>query len=359
MINSLIMKKISQPQKRQQRQAGFSLVEVAIAVTCLGLLLGGTLMIMNAMKQARNIHDTENKMSIIADHLSMYAQAHNRLPCPASPIRQNYSSGGINRAAHFGDERRFAGNAADINRAADCFDNQGQSHGIVPYRALGLSEEYATDAWGRYFTYVVSPVSARYNYVNTGLDNSVSIRVAHYIDTDQERSLSPKYRFCHGMPTIPRANGFGTFASNSSAFDIQHNPDVAASFPYNRALDRQVTLPFGGADPDRLFANDVMQGGLQVPYTIRPAYALISHGNNGFGAYFGNETNNKNAFLGLRPSETANARVGMGGAANTVFEIGFADGPTAPAALLFDDIVLVQTQDQVFGRKGGQSCVTP
>jgi type II secretory pathway pseudopilin PulG len=349
--------------KDMQNQAGFSLVEVAIAMICIGLLLSGTLLITNAISEARKQYDTKAKMAVIADHLSFYAQTHNRLPCPASPIRDNYSSGAVNRAAYFGDERKFVGSANDINRAADCFSNTTDSHGIVPYRTLGLTEDFATDAWGRYFTYVVSPVSARYNYLNPA-DTTLNLNVVHNVTSTQEEALAPKLRFCHGMTNIPQSGGAGAPApSNSAADDIQFSSLIgiaAPTFPYARGEQQETVL--AANIPDRLFANDYQQGtlGTDNPHTIRPAYALISHGDNGFGAYYGNETINKKPLVGIRTSEAANARDGIAaGVANSVFLIDYADGAGAAAAALFDDIVLMETQDQVFARKGGQSCVTP
>lgn len=348
------------------RQSGFSLVELAIAIACIGLLMGGTIMISNAMNEARYVYETRQKMNIIADYLSLYVQAHNRLPCPTHPVRQNVSDGATTRAAHFGEERQYTGGAVNnMNRAGHCYNNQDESHGIVPFRTLGLEEEYAQDAWGRYFTYVVSPVSARYNYLNAA-DTTVNRNVVHYVKDiatnytqpdNRMMSLAPKYRFCHGMTSVPRADGGANFSTNDFNDDFQYFVNTADDFPVNRGEQQETTL--NGAVADRLFAYDYQGGGgLQSPHTLRPAFALISHGSNGFGAYLGNETNGKIAFLGSRPSEQANADIGTPGR-NAVYGIDQAIGGGATAAELMDDMVLMLTQDQVYARKGGLSCVTP
>lgn len=346
--------------KTRKNQGGFSLVELAVALTAIGLLMGGTLFIVKTTQHQLSIKDTRAKMEKIADHLSNYAQLHDRLPCPASPFRQNKSDVSGTQAVHFGDERVYtAANVTDIEQAADCYDNGVDSHGIVPYRALGLDENYARDAWGRYFTYVVSPVSARYNYINAA-DTTINRNVEHYVSTSTQRnSLTPKYRFCHGMPNTPDAVG-GANVTLDDSDDFQYNNLPAASFAYRR--DSAPETVMAANNPDIAFSNDYQAGGADPhPHTRRVAFALISHGTNGLGSYFGNETANKfdNGALAGRPSEQANAAEPAPLNPNNILSLEFADGPTAAAAQLFDDIVMVKTQDQIFGRIGGQSCVTP
>lgn len=344
--------------QNNKSQSGFSLVELSIAMICIGLLMAGTLFIVNTTKHRLYLKDTRDKMNKIADHLSNYAQLHNRLPCPASGIRQNYSDGTDTRAAHFGDERAYvAGNVADLFKQGDCFDNGVNSRGIVPYRALGLDEGYARDAWGRYFTYVVSPVSARYNTFDLN-PNQIHRAASWYLDANPRFSQWPKFNFCHGVPGVPQPDGTGPDINTATqANDIQYNNQPAGSFAYNRGSANVNVM-----SADRTYTHDYVNGGANPqPHTRRIAFALISHGPKGQGSYLGNETNNKldPGYFGInpRPSESTNANI-PAGAPNNVVSIEFADGNAAPA-LLFDDLVMVKTQDQIFGRLGGQSCVTP
>ncbi|GEM_PF-3094149 len=345
-------------QRQRQNQSGFSLVEVTIAIAIIGVLMAGTLMILNSMREARLTLDTKRKMEVISDALSVYAQTHNRLPCPAHPVHQDVSDGTTTQAMITGDERKITGvNAADINRAGNCFDNNVTSHGFVPYRALGLDEYYARDGWGNHFTFVISPVFARYNFLNAA-DTTANRSAIHYASNSPETSLIPKIRFCHTMPNVPQATGAGApHDTSTDARDFLYRDDTITAverFPFSRNSAPHTVL--AANLPDRLFAFDHAAGDNE--HTRGIAFALISHGQNGQGAYRVNETVNKSAFSSARLAEQRNAQLGVNDTnPNQVFAL-----ETAYQGALdtqFDDIVVTMTQDQVYARKGAQSCVIP
>lgn len=336
-------------------EGGFSLVELAVAITAIGVLMAGTMTILDSMRAARLKLDTEQKMATIADALSTYAQTHHRLPCPASPIRQNVRQGGTTQAMHFGDERKLSpAGVADINRAGNCFSNRADSHGIVPFRALGLEEHFARDAWGRYFTFVISPVFARYNYVNT-IENTVNRNVVHYLTTSSERSQIPKFRFCHTMNVAQQADGTGTHNTDTDAQDLRHVYGPGELYRFSRNAEPEVIG--SGTLPDRLFALDHRAGNNEHTQAI--AFALISHGENKSRAYMGNETNNQFTTFNMGTPERRNGRNSLGGLGpnNVVYNLDYSEGNNLNTR--FDDLVMVMTQDQIYSRKGGQSCVTP
>lgn len=340
-------------------QGGFSLAEVAIALAIIGVLMAGTLMLVDSMRESRLTYDTQRKMSVIADALSIYAQTHNRLPCPADPVHQDVTDGTTTQAMTFGDERKLTGAAAaDINRAGNCFDNNTNSHGIVPYRALGLPEQYARDSWGRYFTYVVSPVFARYNYLNV-TDTTANRSAVHHAATAAQQSLVPKIRFCHTMQSVPQPTGLGAPINTATdANDIETRDNLINAqerFPFARSSAQHVLL--SPTLPDRLYAYDHLAG--DNDHTRAIAFSLLSHGPNGSGSYIaGNNTAARQGFAEARVAEQRNAQVGVNDTnPNQIFALEIQEGGVV--ADRFDDIVLTMTQDQIYARKGAQSCVIP
>jgi prepilin-type N-terminal cleavage/methylation domain-containing protein len=111
---------------------GFSLVELAVALAIIALLLAGALIPLSAQIDVRNVADTRRSMDSIREAIIGFAQANGRLPCPAAG----------NLAA--GTEQFTAPSCTALI-------------GVVPWATLGVSE---TDAWGRRFSYRVSPAFA-------------------------------------------------------------------------------------------------------------------------------------------------------------------------------------------------------
>ena len=110
---------------------GFALVEVAIALTVLGII--GTLGLPIALHslQRHKQQTTEAHAEKILSALSAFVIQEGRLPCPANPAAP-YTS--------FGEE-------VDI-----CIHNE---EGILPFKTLGIPEALSKDGFGHYFTYVV------------------------------------------------------------------------------------------------------------------------------------------------------------------------------------------------------------
>jgi prepilin-type N-terminal cleavage/methylation domain-containing protein len=118
---------------------GFTLAELAIALFIIALLLGGTMLPLSAQIEVRNVTDTRRTMDQIKEALVGFAQAGGRLPCPALGSLATSTAGA-------GGEQWDSVN----NRCSAAL-------GVIPWATLGVPE---TDAWGRRFTYRVSPAFA-------------------------------------------------------------------------------------------------------------------------------------------------------------------------------------------------------
>ena len=98
-----------------QRQAGFSLVEMAIVMVVIGTLLGGLIIPLSTQQDANKRRETGMIMKDARDALLGFAATTGRLPCPATS-----TSNGL---------------AAPNNATTACTS----FHGFVPGRTLGLT----------------------------------------------------------------------------------------------------------------------------------------------------------------------------------------------------------------------------
>lgn len=112
------------------KRTGFSLVEMAVVLTIVGLLMAGLLPMISGQMEQQHRTETRKQMQEISGTILGYAasQSTPRLPCPANP---SIATGGTNAGI------------------SDCT----LSVGVIPWVTLGTSE---TDAWGRRFTYAIA-----------------------------------------------------------------------------------------------------------------------------------------------------------------------------------------------------------
>jgi len=114
---------------KPRREAGFSLIEIAIVLVVLGLLLAGLIGPMGTRIEQEERERTRAILEEIKEALYGFAIAQGRLPCPDSDVpnngRENLTSSACTNAV-----------------------------GTLPWVDLAVPEE---DAWGRRFRYRVTP----------------------------------------------------------------------------------------------------------------------------------------------------------------------------------------------------------
>ena len=113
--------------------AGFSLIEMAMGLVIIGLLIGSLLVPGVEQSTQQKIKLTQQTLEEIKTALLGFAEANNRLPCPAID-----SSG---REANFTD-----------NIKQEQCDKYDDADGYLPWAVLGVGKY---DAWGRPFRYRV------------------------------------------------------------------------------------------------------------------------------------------------------------------------------------------------------------
>ncbi|SHN39874.1 prepilin-type N-terminal cleavage/methylation domain-containing protein [Duganella sacchari] len=119
------------PKFMSRRQAGFTLVEIAIVLLIVGLLIGGMIAPLSSQMEQRRISDTRRTMDEAREALFGYALRNGYLPCPAIS-----SSNGL--------EDR-TGNVCN------------KRYGYLPWAALGIGR---LDGWNHLMGYTVTPAFA-------------------------------------------------------------------------------------------------------------------------------------------------------------------------------------------------------
>ncbi len=341
---------------------GFTLVEMAIGLAITGLILSFAAIAFSSAIKFNHDKATFEKMERIADAISIYAQSHMRVPCPAEPNRtptgnENYGTE-INARQSSTAPNRFEG----FGRC----DTIADAEGIVPFATLGLPVDAAKDEFGNFFTYRVSVTSALYpDVASTQPINKWCMTAPRwYADTNNDSTsdtyISPaKAAFCCGTWIRPPL----TPAVRQTDGDIE----IRGSFGLLPGLNRKSAVQGGVDGQGGAFAE--YRTTATVPPTLGdlsnsrppafPAYILVSHGANGLGAYV-DDTNVRSPVPAANVAEVENAD------GDNVFYATDRMAPTVPTGANIpltkndiDDLVFWETPSQVLGRLGRVSCARP
>lgn len=276
---------------RSAAARGFTLVELVVVLMIVAVLLTSALIPLSTQVALRAISDTQRTMDEIKEAIIGYAQANGRLPCPADGT---IAAGSLNAGVE-----QYAANVCTT------------TFGVVPWTTLGVSE---ADAWGRRFSYRVSPAFAD----------------ALPPATTTWQTTNPPSPATQSPPCTPSQN------PTLSTFALCTLGDVAV---------------FNPTDANKVVASTAIATNIPV--------IIISHGKNGYGAYqrsgirvAGTNDADGNGVPDQNTHETANAigtttAIPTGGVASFAFysrsitpETSTCNDTTAGVAFCeFDDVV--------------------
>lgn len=125
-----------------QARRGFTLIEIALVLVVVGLLVSGGLLAVSPVIQSAKVSETKQKIATVEAAILGYVIQNGCLPCPAARAT---TTGVTNNGT--------ADYAAACGSGGAC---AGAGVALVPWTSLGISENDATDAWGRRFTFAVN-----------------------------------------------------------------------------------------------------------------------------------------------------------------------------------------------------------
>ena len=133
------------------RQAAFTLVELAVVLTIVGLLLLSLMYTLSAQVDQRDFEETRRRLEQARELVLAFAIVNGRLPCPA---RSNSAGAEV---------RNAAGECKDAGGTEDYYGgtvSAGVTGGLLPAATIGFpsidSDGFAVDAWQNRIRYAVS-----------------------------------------------------------------------------------------------------------------------------------------------------------------------------------------------------------
>jgi prepilin-type N-terminal cleavage/methylation domain-containing protein len=246
------------PQIRRSA-AGFTLIEMAVAVFILALLLGSILVPLQTQIESRKTDETQRILDQARDALIGYAAANGRFPCPARD-----SSTGAESFATF----PTAGNPTNgicnplVAPAADVYA------GFLPAVTLGFTpvdaNGYAVDSWG------LAQNRIRYAVSRTVLHNGTTTVTNPFTKTDGMRSVTmpritspenPLGTAVFLLHVCNTASASATDCSSAAARLAFNVPVVIWSLGPNAATGGTSADEIENLDNDRIFVSRTKSGG--------------------------------------------------------------------------------------------------
>ncbi|HTS85829.1 MAG TPA: type II secretion system protein, partial [Usitatibacter sp.] len=129
-----------------RKPRGFTLIEIVVVLAIVSLLLAMATFATRAITIQQRISTTATRLATVDAALVQFVMVQKRLPCPA------------NGTLPSSDPNAGSEDPASRTDAAGCTTNQ--QNGVVPWKAIGLSENDATDGWLRRITYRVDATLA-------------------------------------------------------------------------------------------------------------------------------------------------------------------------------------------------------
>lgn len=137
--------------RRHRRHSGFSLIELSITMIIAGLFLAGLLKIYNLESERARLATTKERLLELRTAINVYAAAHGRLPCPASPSGK--SARGENPCI---DGKPPQGVAVFTPVGKEKGIDMTVWTGAVPAAELDIPFAETLDGWHNRFTYAVT-----------------------------------------------------------------------------------------------------------------------------------------------------------------------------------------------------------
>ncbi|MGZ5572881.1 MAG: type II secretion system protein [Usitatibacter sp.] len=129
-----------------RKSRGFTLIEIAFVLVIVGMIVALFASVTSTLLASQRRQATTAHLAAVDAALVQFVVQNQRLPCPAAGTRPSVTD-------------PLAG-----TENSPCA--LSQATGVVPWKALGMAEQDATDGWGRRLTYRVASTLTAVNGMN-------------------------------------------------------------------------------------------------------------------------------------------------------------------------------------------------
>jgi prepilin-type N-terminal cleavage/methylation domain-containing protein len=147
---------------------GFTLTELAIVTTIVGLLLASLLYTLSAQVEQRNFEDTRRRLEQARDVVIAFAIANGRLPCPARFASAASNSQGLESFCAAASGGCAGTETTTVQAHGNC---SNPYDGYLPAASIGFqttdSNGFAVDAWSNRIRYAVTKTTPSCAPANT------------------------------------------------------------------------------------------------------------------------------------------------------------------------------------------------
>ncbi len=298
-----------------KRKKAFTLLELSIVLAISSMMMIAAIKLFASMATNLTSGNNEMKMARVQNAISAFFAKNNRLPCPANPMlvytdplygkeswdagghcnitfttfngASNVSSGFVNQTFSLYPDASYAGLLTNQDNRIN--------FGMIPFKDMGLTEDEAHDAYSNKFTFITTRAYAG----------------------DRTIATAPIYKMFKGwtrvaMPARFYKHNIGCSATEVNAAAVNDGA-APTNVPNNEVcMERMSTNCQSASDATPLIITTLVAKGVysQAAANARPdnaiattcrmdlqdyngnyisrenlAYALISHGKNGYGAW--------------------------------------------------------------------------
>ncbi|MDX1950044.1 MAG: type II secretion system protein [Rickettsiales bacterium] len=278
----------------------FSLIELSIVILILSVVVSSAMNVMGDKKISETNIKTEEKLKHIAKALKIYAKENNRLPCPMD-------IGLTPTSASFGSEELVGGDPSDCDGGYN--NNLGTFVGFVPFAEIGLPPEYLYDEWGRLISY--------------------------YMDESMASAMSTS----SNIPNIDVKNLTSSGSENTIMWRYVLTSEVGSNIPDCRDAG----------------ASTISASSTNVLIPVCAAYALVSHGANGYKSINLAGTELSGANGSTREANNAPKTHDGSNAHIKILALPFNNSSESSYANYFDDIVVYMSKEAILDTQFGST----
>ncbi len=329
------------------RQAGFTLIEMAMVIVIMGLIVGGGVLAIGPVLQQAYITQTNVAMDQIESSLVLFVIRNYRLPCPADGSLANTSTS-------YGLEDSTTPGTTDCTLSSA---GGTANRAVIPWKTLGLDETYSLDGWGNRISYFVASntlITGTDSMVISTLTTTISGCAVRDFETSTTQTSAGYPIFDNSNNCFPSNNGF-TGYTTAPFYPFGNYIAVYSASSTTTELtqcnDYTTSCPSPASTPTSSNVN---------LYGLRAAYVLISHGKTGW--YGWSKTGSENLPYG--GTTYTLKQYNSGGTAGTANNLGFVQGTGLGSGSLtnstyFDDIVRWRSPAYVIQNCGSAACGNP